>query len=59
MFIFELDKSLEGNMQAVSRLLNVLEVKNHYEILLTLFSFAYFNFSSVAVFLFYHGNLCV
>lgn len=49
---------LEGTMQAVSRPLNGLEVKNHYEVALTLLAFAYFSFSFVAVFLFYHVNLC-
>jgi hypothetical protein len=50
---------LEGTMQAVSRPLNGLEVKIHYEFVLTLLAFASFSFSFVAVFLFYHGNLCV
>jgi len=50
---------LEGAIQAVSGPLNGLEVKSHYEVVLTLLAFASFSFSFVAMFLFYHGNLCV
>jgi hypothetical protein len=50
---------LEGTTQAVSKPLRGLEVKSHYQVVLKLLVFATFSFSFVAVFLFYHGNLCV
>jgi len=43
---------LEGAIQAVSGPLNGLEVKSHYEVVLTLLAFASFSFSFVAMFIF-------